>query len=127
MCDNCNCETCPCKTARVKNLTARYLKANTSTFGKMRAIADRWAAKHPELRSRLERALALTGEVTRKGPTLFSVAGERDIYNVKITGNTSTCTCPDFVNRSIHCKHRLAVALVVTAEKDSQPLRYVST
>jgi hypothetical protein len=89
--------------------------AAAAPFRRMTELAAKWADKNPNLRDRLMRALAMTGGVKKVAPNQYTVEGERGDYTVTIHGNTSTCTCKDFLQRKIHCKHRLAVALVVTA------------
>jgi hypothetical protein len=83
------------------------------------AVAARWAEKHPDLRSRIERALALVPRVQYLGEDTYEVPGSRgQTYYVGIDPrrHTSTCTCEDTA-RGNHCKHRLAVALVWTVSR----------
>lgn len=81
-------------------------------------LARRWAAKHPELASRLLRAVELVTRVTPcdYAPDAFFVEGSKDRYLVKVfrKARSSTCTCPDS-EMGNHCKHRLAVALYEVA------------
>ncbi len=84
---------------------------------RIRELANIWAERHPELRERLERAIALTGGVERRARGVYGVEGQNATYVVRIRGRKSTCTCPDsHAERASHCKHRLAVALAVKSE-----------
>lgn len=115
MCNCINCSgKCPCS---IQKLAHKYMEkaAAAAPFRRMTELAAKWADKNPNLRDRLMRALAMTGGVKKVAPNQYTVEGERGDYTVTIHGNTSTCTCKDFLQRKIHCKHRLAVALVVTA------------
>lgn len=79
-------------------------------------LVQKWSTKHPELASRLERAMALTGSVHSQGEGTFVVEGATGDYIVGIEHGRSTCTCQDF-KRGHHCKHRLACALVCMTER----------
>ncbi len=80
------------------------------------ALARGWAAKHPDLTKRIQRAVALVANVEpgASGFT-FVVEGETDTYLVKVNQaeRTSTCTCADHTYRATRCKHILAVALFI--------------
>lgn len=82
----------------------------------IRTLATLWSAKHPELASRIERAIALTGGVKSQGEGVYVVEGESGEYIVTVVGRISFCTCPDSA-RGNHCKHRLAAALVCAQER----------
>jgi SWIM zinc finger len=82
-------------------------------------LAKAWKQKHPDLTDRIDRAIALTGGVERVGEGVFEVEGRTATYIVRVRGADSSCTCPDdhrYRRQASHCKHRLAVALVVRAE-----------
>lgn len=116
MCNCINCSgKCPCSIQKLAHKYMEKAAAAASPFRRMTELAAKWADKNPNLRDRLMRALAMTGGVKKVAPNQYTVEGERGDYTVTIHGNTSTCTCKDFLQRKIHCKHRLAVALVVTA------------
>lgn len=77
--------------------------------------ARRWAKAHPELSTRLNRAIALVDAVEH-GTVVgkFRVRGTAAVYEVTIdvTNKTSACTCPDSGKHiASHCKHQLAVGL----------------
>jgi len=91
-------------------------KQAAATYQTMRALADAWGAKNPKWKERLNKALAFTGDIEPQGNGVYNVPSEKQTYVVKVTGNTSTCTCEDF-RRGNKCKHVLACALLVTAEK----------
>jgi hypothetical protein len=96
-----------------------FWKAADASFSTMKQLANSWAQKHPELKDRIERALALTGGITRgRMPYIFFVEGQGDRYMVRVNEQmgTSTCSCPDSMKGN-HCKHRLATALLVAAER----------
>lgn len=94
-----------------------------SLYSRMRQLANKWAEMHPELEDRLQRALALTGGVRKiassNGFEAYVVEGVGDDYIVKVDlrNHTSRCECQDFQTRRIHCKHRLATALVYETSK----------
>ena len=84
-------------------------------FQKTLALVVRWAAKHPELKDRLERAAFIVENVQRTpDPDLYVVKSATSFreYLVKVNrwNRSSTCSCPDS-RKGHHCKHRLAVAL----------------
>ena len=87
---------------------------------RIRSLATQWAERHPELATRLEKAVALTGGVKSQGEGVYVVEGVGDVYIVWADpqGKRSTCNCEDS-RRGHHCKHRLAVALVFKAETES--------
>jgi uncharacterized Zn finger protein len=93
---------------------------NTSTpnVSAAAAKANKWAARHPDLGSRLERALALIANVSSTlHPDVYVVEGSHGHkYMVRINRSekTSECTCPDHA-KGHHCKHRLSVALYEAA------------
>jgi hypothetical protein len=79
------------------------------------AIANRWAAKHPEAVARIARAIALVANVQPGdySPRVFFVEGSeghRYMVQVDRASRTSTCTCQDHA-KGMHCKHRWAAAL----------------
>ena len=81
------------------------------------ALAARWTARHPELRGRMERAIALVANVTpgRMSHVFFVASATEEgisyIVRVNRKARTSTCTCPDHQQRGGRCKHILAAAL----------------
>lgn len=81
----------------------------------MAVLVEKWSARRPELRSRLERAVALTGGVRSQGEGTFVVEGVTQEYIVGVEDGRSSCTCQDTL-RGNHCKHRLACALVCKTE-----------
>lgn len=126
---SCNCQTCnglcPCQLNKV---ASRYFAAYN--FRDLKALADAWAIKYPQLRERLLKALAFTGEVVQKGPTLYAIESENQTYNIKVDptgGGGSTCTCADFANRQTKCKHILACALVFSASRGDVPIEPKTT
>lgn len=84
-------------------------------------LVRRWAARHPELTERLDRAAALVANV-RPGdlsPNVFFVEGSdghRYFVCVNRRERKSSCSCPDHLNRAIKCKHILACALLDAAK-----------
>ncbi len=86
------------------------------------ATVARWAAKHPELAARLQRAAALVANVVPGYmPYIFFVEGSEGasyIVRVNRAEKTSTCNCPDSSVRGAHCKHRLAAALFDAAKEN---------
>lgn len=88
------------------------------TVSPIQQIAAKWAAKHPHLKSRIERAVALTGGVKSQCEGVYVVEGSNGaeyIVSVDFDKGMSTCTCEDH-RRGQHCKHRIAVALVHVLE-----------
>lgn len=87
----------------------------TPAASNVNALAARWTARHPELRGRMERAIALVANVTpgRMSHVFFVEGSEGTSYIVRVNRRerTSTCTCPDHENRGGRCKHILAAAL----------------
>lgn len=82
-------------------------------------LARKWAAKHPSLAKRLERAVALVANVTPgdySSNVYFVEGSDNHRYMVRIDrkNRISTCTCRDSQD-GFHCKHRLATALFETA------------
>lgn len=92
--------------------------ANVPSAQDVARIARKWAEKHPNLATRIERAVALVALVTPGDlPHVFFVEGsEGRRYVVRVDGRASTCTCPDS-GTGHHCKHRLAAALFVAGQK----------
>jgi hypothetical protein len=86
---------------------------------KIQNVANRWAAKHPELAPRIFRAVALTGGIHKVDDNTYRVEGATGDYTVTINraARTSSCTCPDTQQGGNHCKHRLACALIEMAER----------
>ena len=80
----------------------------------MNELAQLWTEKNPKLQGRIQRALALVGEVYDMGGC-YAVEGVKGDYLVHVHGSRSTCTCEDS-QRGNHCKHRIAVALVWTTQ-----------
>ena len=81
----------------------------------MQQLALLWGVRYPRLRSRLERAVALTGGVTPRGEGVWEVEStEGRVYEVQAdpVRRESACTCIDFRRGGGRCKHQLAVALV---------------
>lgn len=82
-----------------------------------------WTARHPRLGSRLESARALAetaGSIWEESPDVFHVASSRGGWQTVVIsyaphGLTSSCTCKDYEIRRVRCRHRLAVALRLTA------------
>jgi len=84
-------------------------------FQKALALVARWAAKHPELKTRLERAAFIVENVRRTpDPNLYVVksatSGQEYLVKINRWAKRSTCSCPDS-RKGHHCKHRLAAAL----------------
>ena len=79
------------------------------------ALVAKWAAKHPDLADRLERAAALVANVRGSGSTFVVEGSDGHHYTVKVDrkARTSSCTCPDHKKRGLRCKHVLSVALIV--------------
>jgi hypothetical protein len=79
-------------------------------------------------RKALGREIALLGRVTRKrGAWLVPSRNRAGLkYHVKLDGEKSTCTCPDFVTNNKLCKHIYAVIFHTEYPKtvfvDAQPL-----
>lgn len=98
-------------------------KKEAASFTVLRGLADQWLKNHPELDTkRMQKALALTGGVSEIRPNQYKVEGEGGSYTVTVNPGQkkSFCTCEDS-RRGNHCKHRLAVALVVMGEKKQPP------
>lgn len=94
-------------------------KKYAASYTVMRNLADQWLKKHPELdERRMNKALALTGGVSEVKTNEYKVEGEGGDYVVTVNPaqKKSFCSCEDS-RRGNHCKHRLAVALIVMAEK----------
>jgi hypothetical protein len=93
----------------------------TPTAAETHRLANLWIARYPELdEHRVRRAEALVDNVTpgRLDHVFFVEGsdGHRYIVRVDEAARTSTCDCPDSTERGAHCKHRLAVALVVALQ-----------
>jgi hypothetical protein len=101
------------------------MKTNTTpSASSVQTTARTWIAKHPALKSRVERAIALVANV-------FTTAEEPDTYYIESSGethkvivnrckHTSKCDCMDYMIRVrsgkvYRCKHQLAAALYETA------------
>lgn len=94
-------------------------------FQKALDLVARWAAKHPELRARLERAAFLIENVQRTpDPDLYVVgsatSGREYLVKINRWARSSTCTCPDS-RKGHHCKHRLVVALYEKVTTGARP------
>ncbi|HEY6348388.1 MAG TPA: transposase [Candidatus Angelobacter sp.] len=65
--------------------------------------------------------LAATRTIRKKGETWIvpSQAGA-DFYQVTITAETESCTCPDFATRKARCKHMYAAAYFAMREINSK-------
>jgi hypothetical protein len=106
---------------------AHLWKKTAASMSVIRGIAESWIAKHPELKSRIEKAIPLTVAITKEGPNTYVVENPdsdkktNPEYTVTVKGNTSTCTCEDFLRRGSQCKHRLAVGLMVVSDKKASP------
>ncbi len=73
------------------------------------------SARHPEPRTRLAPAKALTGGVTKRDGGLWSVestGGRVYLVQADPVRRESSCTCEDYRRTGGRCKHQLAVALV---------------
>ncbi len=92
------------------------MRMSLSPVQYMNLLVQKWSQAHPELASRLDRAMALTGNVHSQGEGTFVVEGRTGEYIVGVEAGRSTCTCPDSL-RGHKCKHRLAVALVSMTER----------
>ncbi len=99
-----------------------------SPAGYIRHLATMWAAKHPYMDDRMERAIALTGNITQLDKYRFRVEGVGGTYNVRVNyrRKTSTCSCPDS-RKGFHCKHALAVALVYVTEREMNRRRIAAS
>jgi uncharacterized Zn finger protein len=89
---------------------------STPAAATVNTLARKWAKAHPESASRIQRAVALVGNVERTGSHTFAVEGsEGHRYTVWVNWQkkTSTCTCGDSMGRHAHCKHRWAAALLI--------------
>jgi hypothetical protein len=89
--------------------------AQDALFQKALGLVARWAALHPELKDRLERAVFLLENVQASNhPDIYLVRSSsgRGRYTVRVDrqAKTSTCNCQDSANGH-WCKHRLATAL----------------
>jgi len=85
----------------------------------IKALAEQWAEKNPELQARIDRAVAIVPQVQYIGEDTYEVPGSKgQVYFVGVDPekHTSTCTCEDTA-RGNHCKHRLACALVWMASR----------
>ena len=90
-----------------------------TTFNDIQGVANHWASLHPDLASRMDRALALVGNVRRAASDVYEVEGsDGHMYMVRVNrpSRTSMCTCPDYQEREIRCKHILAAALYEVCE-----------
>ncbi len=77
-------------------------------------LAGTWAEKNPDLKARIERAVALVANVTPgRSPNVYFVEGVENSYMVRIDRKaaTSSCNCADCSIRGMKCKHIIAVAL----------------
>lgn len=82
------------------------------------------AAKHPGLKSRIERAIALVANVftTVEEPDSYYIESSGETHKVVVNRHTHTskCDCMDYMIRVRsgkvdRCKHQLAAALYETA------------
>jgi len=81
----------------------------------IQGLARSWATRHPDLASRINRAVALVSNVLPgdRSPDVYFVegsAGRQYMVRVNRRDRTSACTCPDH-GKGNHCKHRIACAL----------------
>jgi hypothetical protein len=88
-------------------------------------LRNGWAALHPDLVGRLDRAVALVANVTPgdRSEHVFFVEGSNGRqYMVRVDPKAhSTCTCPDHKRTGSWCKHVLAVMFYLCGqEKDSK-------
>jgi uncharacterized Zn finger protein len=78
-------------------------------------VARLWIAKMPAARTRIEKAIALVANVTpdEYRDDQFVVEGGEAVYTVTVNraNKTSTCTCPDHMERGSKCKHIFACGL----------------
>jgi hypothetical protein len=91
-----------------------------ATSDRITMIARQWAAAQPALKSRIERAVGLTQSVTTASPSSFIVRSPGGEYLVSINMQTkkSSCTCEDArKGGTSHCKHQIAVGLVLAANQ----------
>ena len=122
------------------SIRAHVWKKEAASMKVIREIADSWTTKHPELKSRIQKAIPLTLAITKEGPNTYIVENPdsdqkkpdpdpkntkntktHPEYIVTVKGNTSTCTCEDYIQRKSQCKHRLAVGLLVVSDKKETP------
>lgn len=95
----------------------------TPSAAAVNALRKGWAALHPDLVDRLDRAVALVANVTPgdRSKHVFFVEGSKGHrYMVRINpeAHSSSCSCPDTHH---WCKHVLAVAFYLCGqEKDSK-------
>lgn len=87
------------------------------------AVINNWAAKHPGLRARLHRAVALLDNVRPgdRSPNVFFIEGSygnKYMVRVNRAQKSSSCNCPDHQNRNVKCKHILAAALYERLSKN---------
>jgi hypothetical protein len=86
----------------------------------LQTLVNAGKARHPELTSRIERALVvlLFRELERLPGGAWLIAGERADSAYTVAAGGTDCTCPDAAHRAPYglCKHRLAVRLLARAE-----------
>lgn len=86
----------------------------------VRGVMDRWLEKHPDHRSRIEKAvfIALFRLVDHQPDGTWQVQSETDpsLY-YQVSGDLRVCSCPDALRRpEFVCKHRLAVKFITKVE-----------
>jgi hypothetical protein len=96
-------------------------KTAAASPARLREIADLWLAKNPKLKSLLKDALKIAPLVEQTGSNTYDVPSDTGpaIYKVVIqpAQKKSFCDCPAKQFGKENCKHRLAVALIYTAER----------
>lgn len=79
--------------------------------------------RHDQTQIRIERGLDIAKNTrivsTEKGWKVPSQNGS-GYYLVQSNGHESTCTCPDYQNKKVKCKHIWAVEFIVTNSVKSQ-------
>jgi hypothetical protein len=109
----------------MQTTTALSAPSFESPADSLRALAGRWAQKHPLLASRLVKAAEIAlapGAVRVDGLGRWLVASSREgAYVVEVEGGRGVCSCDDWQRRGaltgIRCKHLLACALLVVVER----------
>jgi len=78
----------------------------------------------PLTTTREERGKAIAeknGQIKKVNDNSFTVKSQsgNSIYEVKMTENGATCTCPDFITRHQPCKHIMATRFYLEIQKDT--------
>ena len=99
------------------------------TVAALRAMLERGRQRQPMLTGRLEKAAAivvLRRIEPREGGWLVESDSQEDM-SYYVNDEHGTCTCPDFQRAPLgFCKHRLAVGLIVQAEREGHSVNLTS-